>query len=444
MKIINYKTILLIFILVGISSFSLSAQMYNEINANQSVTFSRLKLSPAFVPENKVTFSILTSVGSSFTLPVSYDKIVSKNDKGETVLKLDNLSSNIRSRKFLGDVELDLLSLGIKVKDNFFSLQYGIGIETGLNFDKKFIDFLEKGSSSRLGKNIDVGKLDGNLTSYQQFVLGYANNSLLDGKLTLGARVKLRYGLANAHLKVNKLNVYTSTTDSKAIILDANTQLDFSAGSLLDVETGNKGELKDVKVKKNITYKDINTFKNLGIGFDFGASYKATQKLTVGLSISGLGKQNWKDNTYRFKQKGKRSYKDFDLSDPQKREQVIDSTLATFQKANNNKYSLPFNRKMRLDCSYDFTQSLNAYGSIGLLTMYEDSFPEFNFVGTYTPVNWFSLALGTRYLNEQINIGASLVLGTKLQLFLAVDDLIAMNYSSADQFGFRVGTSFNF
>lgn len=293
MKNIIYTAVAFILILFATS---LKAQRTGEL-----IYFSSLpqasKYNPANHGDNKFYLSlpILNRLDLAFnTSGFTYKDLVNQHPLYKDSLQLDfyGFTDKLKQNNYIGiGLNTSLLGFGFSMnKVNHFSFDLSLNVESRLNFSKHLFNLLTEGTDSQ-EKQLSIFKdklLDA--TSYLTASFGYARD--INEKLTVGANLKLYFGLANINSKRTDVDIkfdgQQMSTISNIEINTANAFATWSMQSAFDDGDVEFGEVENV---------GGNLFKNKGLGIDLGARYKINDKMSVSASVVDLGYIKWKSNT---------------------------------------------------------------------------------------------------------------------------------------------------
>ncbi|MDD4847211.1 MAG: DUF5723 family protein [Bacteroidales bacterium] len=221
-----------------------------------------------------------------------YDKIfkMGPNNTPQSIM-VDGFLDQLKTDNWINlRLNEELLGFGFRLKKNFFSVSYRLHAHGNLNFSDALFKLPFKGNSMYLGEdnpaNIDL-KL--NMNVYQELAIGYQR--VINEKLSIGARPKILFGLAN--IKTNNINAKVYT-DASTYDIRLQYGLDANISSITPII------IKDQKVNVDMDAFTSNiitpSFKNIGFGIDLGAEYKITKEIGVAASINDLGFISWKTN----------------------------------------------------------------------------------------------------------------------------------------------------
>ena len=171
---------------------------------------------------------------------------------------------------------------------------------------------------------------------------------------------------------IGQINV---TTDASSLIVQVNDAYQVTATGQATVHTSG---LKDLRTSGyNAADHTSDYLKNNGWGLDLGATYKVTDKLTLGVSLTDLGYVNWKNNTYSYTldpATAKYTFSGIDIAKvvanaPTYLSAQLDSIKTKFQmkESSSGSYTTYLPGKLYLSGQYEIIQNL----SVGLLLFNE-------------------------------------------------------------------------
>ncbi|MFT5513458.1 MAG: hypothetical protein ACI8SE_001866 [Bacteroidia bacterium] len=227
---------------------------------------------------------------------------IQPDENGDTTLRLSEFTKGFKKKNYISvNSSTDLFSFGMKVKANYFFVNASIINNARFTAPGDFFQFITQGNGgSNLNRKFDFG-FGFDMLSYAEIGLGYSR-TLLDEKLSVGARVHFIKGIATITTNESEFNF---TTDKNTF--DYNLQSNIEINSAISFN-----ELPAIspfdttfKPRDSIGFQEVVNaiFKggNRGMALDVGATYKVTEKFTLSASITNLGKINWNTNTYNWK-----------------------------------------------------------------------------------------------------------------------------------------------
>jgi Family of unknown function (DUF5723) len=207
---------------------------------------------------------------------------------GKTYLSFDKfLTLSQETNSFNTNFGADLFNIGFRVKDkNFFSIGAQTFSSNYGSFSKDLIKLVAEGNANH--STITLNKESVYHTFFSDLFFGYSR-SLIDNKLKIGAKLKIIKG--QSHFQTDNLN-FTLTTDpnsNPAYAINVTGSMQAQAGGIV-------GILTDTLLSPNSNDMIKKNFMGMGTGtgFDLGASYQVTPKLTLSASAINIGNITWK------------------------------------------------------------------------------------------------------------------------------------------------------
>ena len=245
-----------------------SAQaQYNETNNlfyNTFRTPQSGELNPAFFP-NKASFYLsLPGVGMQFGSPLAIRDFM--HTQGDTVTVIDinkafdalGVDNNIHF-----GLNANIFGFGFKVDNLFFTFNSRLVTNFNVNIPSELIDAVRKGNTDLAGSPIStVNILCGdilNSTAYTELAIGAAYH-IEPINLTVGARAKYLYGLANVQTD-NTTAVLTTAPDYSQVRADI--YYEFLTAGVASIDSNGRLALDSKNILRG----------NSGMAFDIGARY---------------------------------------------------------------------------------------------------------------------------------------------------------------------------
>lgn len=230
--------------------------------------------------------------------------------KDSLVLDMPLLMKKIRKNVCIrNEFRLDYLNFSLRTNSNaVITLSLADRFLFGTTIPRSFFDFMLRGNREYMleGKSHDISKLSFSATAFHELGIGFAME--IREKWSVGARMKLLFGIADVSTKVSNLEL---TTDPEMYFITA------SADMQIRKSTGMVGyNLKD----SSFNFSDIGNlkddllaFKNMGLGFDLGLSYKINKNISVSFSVTDLGFINWMQNSQIASTRGEYTFEGIEL-----------------------------------------------------------------------------------------------------------------------------------
>jgi len=188
---------------------------------------------------------------------------------------------------FTAQEQLEILSIGWRLKnDNYLSMGIYQEMDVFAYFPKDPAVLVNEGNKDYINVPFDFSHVS--FTGEAMTVYHVGINKKMDHKLTLGGRLKIYSGIFNVESTNN--NGYFTTRDSPN---GPNYYRHFADNLDIRVNTSGYASLKDNN--KTVEEATADLLKrsffggNIGVGVDFGATYKIEDKITVTGSVQDLG-----------------------------------------------------------------------------------------------------------------------------------------------------------
>lgn len=217
----------------------------------------------------------------------AYSDLVKKN--GDSLqLDFNNLLNTIEDDNFIAfNTKVDLLSFGISFGNRsqiVFNVTENFNFQFG--YPKDFIQLMYRGNTSFGDNTANINNLGLNLTHYREYGLSYSYQ--LNQKLRLGLRAKYLYGMASIY---NENTDITLNTDPTTYELRSTADITLRTAGLTDDGL----DEMDEDISAYLFSRD-----NSGFGFDIGADYEFSEKLSFNASIIDIGSIKWNAYTKSY------------------------------------------------------------------------------------------------------------------------------------------------
>ena len=423
------KRIYLLYLLTGLFTANYSLGQ-NFTLYNMNVVPQRTYSNPALIPKgNKISIGLPLLSSEQLNIRNSgfkYKDVIRHGDDDSLHLDIDNLLGKLSVNNYLSiNYNPDILSVGFLTGKNYFSLNVTEKVDIRFRYPKAFMEFLWKGNGAYLDKEMTFNfGLD--FSHYREYALGYARE--INDKLSVGAKVKYLYGMENFNIKRSDISIYTSAEDY-AITAKAN------------LEINSCGIVSDSAASGFSASKYAFSRKNSGMGIDLGASYKATEKITVSASVIDLGFIKWKDNPTNYishDQNAKFTYNGFELnqlingdsSSTKDIGKTLGDSLSKIFKIDtlHKSYKTNLSSQIYLGANYSLTEKSTAgviiYGQVFDKTFHPGLALSYN----HQLANWVNVsATYSMYNKSYTNLGLGVALrGGPVQFYLVTDNLLGM------------------
>lgn len=213
---------------------------------------------------------------------------------------LDGLSNKNRLDAY---VNYNLFSIGFRAFKGINLLEVNLRSNTNVSLPYELFEFM-KTTGSR--ENYSLSDIGLRTQSYMELALGHSHR--INDQLTIGAKMKLLFGLAYADLSVERLDL-TMNGDEWRVVGDARLKAAV-LNSAFSHEEPNKNAPDG---RQRVDGLDDVAFgmPGFGLAFDLGATYKVTEDLTVSAGLTDLGFINW-GKTQQASSRGEYTFGGFD------------------------------------------------------------------------------------------------------------------------------------
>lgn len=421
------KKLLIILSILGLTGSAFAQRdigLYSMHN-----TFQRKYLNPAYQPNSKMHWGlplISSFSASAYNTGFNVGQLFTLNGESED-LNSAEIVSKMKELNTLGvNVNVDLLSIGFSTGKGFASLSVRERIDFQFNYSSDFMRLLTEGNGGDLiGKRINADGLGIDLSVYTEMGFGYSH--MVNDKLTVGATAKYLLGQLNVNTVKTELGI-TTDAETYAIKMDG----------ALDIRTSGIAFDNFDKIDSVIEATASDITGSSGFGVDLGATYKLTDRITLGASIIDLGSIKWAEdrsfvyqtNQFEFEYSGV-DYFDFVSNDDDNDffTELLDSLESTLTPDKTQKsYRSPLPTRLMLSGSYKLTPRSEA--GVVLLNNVQQETAKFSASAYYAVAlkDWVSATVNASYLNRSIsNVGAGLMfrLGS-VQIYAMADNLLGV------------------
>lgn len=315
-----------------ISAFALLCQSQANAQITQSSYYlnsveTRYMLNPALTPNRGyIKIPLINANVEAYSNALNIEGIgdVIENSSSASYFTEDNFMNRLKTHNQVNlNFTNDIISFGWFKGKGFWNANVSLKLDLGANIPQSIFKFLRdaRGFNELDWTNYssNVSNLKLNLNSYLETGVGYSHP--INDKLTIGGRVKLLWGIANANVNVNKISVNTKVTgispnqDWSRLNHEgiANMRGNASIQTNASLEASMKGFV--MKDNEDGYVSDVRRENNFGIagmgfGVDLGAEYKITPNITVSVAVLDLGFISWNKNSNHFaKANNEKEYK---------------------------------------------------------------------------------------------------------------------------------------
>jgi hypothetical protein len=344
----------LILSLVGFSQKNLT--LFNMRGIPQAVY-----VNPSFMPQARFYLSLPLGM-QNFSVSNSgfvYDDLIKKNADGKNVFNSEKVLSVLEQKNVLTlNAQQELLGVGVKILGFYFNANISHRFNFNFIYPKDLVQFVVEGNGKNLlDKRASLDGLGVNLASYMEYGIGVTKE--IGNRFSVGGRVKALSGVANIHTRKSNLGIYTDPTTFD-ITIDGGAEFNSSNVNGLFAESTRSAALKSLP-------SSAFDFKNSGVGFDLGFSFKTNNNLTLTASIIDLGSITWNKDVKTYIQKDFNfTFRGVDfnqfLADTTKTptKALSDTLQAIFQQETNTaSYKTGIGTKYYVGAFYNFTKKIS-------------------------------------------------------------------------------------
>ena len=208
------------------------------------------------------------------------------------------MNSSVGAEEFLGKLDTDnflnlsnnlsLFSIGTKREKAFTTFGINLRTDADICLPYSLFDFMKN-----LGKSqtYEVSSLSAKVNSRLEFAFGYSRR--LSNRLSIGARIKLLAGVANAEADIDRMDI-RMTED----IWSIQSQGTLRTSSFLDIPTNEESgaEISEPSDKELLDFDNVKikpTVSGFGAAIDLGAELEVLDGLKISLAVNDLGYMYW-------------------------------------------------------------------------------------------------------------------------------------------------------
>ena len=429
------KHLLILLMVISVWGNAQNLTMYG----NQFIAQST-RSNPAFTPNANFHFGL--PLISSFGVGVVNTGFVMSDAlkvvEGQTRLTMVDVLPKLAEDNYIGmDMELDLLSVGFRVKNSYFQINLTEKVDFNFDYSKNFMTFLSKGPGAPefLGDSVLIDNTGFRFNHYRE--LGVSFSHKFNDALSIGFRPKLLFGLGTFQNDRTDIAFYTDPDDYELTVTTS-----------LGISTAGYSKAVDNIENFDIVNYLTNT-KNLGFGVDMGASYKVNNNILVSASMSDFGIIKWKEDAKRYyNNNAKFAYNGLDLNEllanqETYTEELSDSIQSIFAlQESNQEFRTALSSKFHLSGMYQFNKTFSTSVLTRGVLFRNKLYPSFTLQGNMRLRNFLFASVSYSAMNRSYNnIGGSLALnlGT-VQLYAASDNIFGVTrLDYTKNLNFRLG-----
>lgn len=427
-----------------LTGFGAHAQMMDVTMYHMKDLPLNNQLNPAFQPKNGSTYMALPFIPflapTSIGISVTGDNINFGNLFGD---KPDYKSIITSSDKYgIGQVSFEYspISFGFMIKDMYFTFDVKTKITTDGRVTKDLEELIWYGNGDPLtiGRNLDMDGFGATGTAYAEVALGFSKE-VIKNQLFLGGKIKYLQGGAFAQATMGDDSYIYTDEDTYAITVGFNPDI-YLAGLPVDVPFGTPISLDSLTKFGKYNFKT----DSRGVGFDLGGSWDIpwVKGLNVSASVINVGFIDWSGvKAVAAHPNDPIVFDGFDVKDGKEFfDELIDSlkmkaeVIAT--SGSHRKWLYP---TAYAGINYEIGRYFNVGGLFGYQFGKYENLPMFA-VSANTQNFMVNASASFSYFNNRPNVGLGLLFGRRgCQFHLIVDNMLAINYKTAQQTNIRMG-----
>ena len=237
---------------------------------------------PAWVPEKKVHIGLPTLfVGGGVSNIDLESMLLTQGDS--TVVDLEAVMNTVGDEVRAGfEVAAHPVYFSMAFGSYRIGLEYSINHHTSIGVPGDLVKFLAKGNAPFADRVLNLGP---NLysTTYHKFSIPFSYER---ENWTFGIRASLLKGVAALSTERSQLEL-TSDMDKNEMYVQGDYMIQSSALLAIDTSSSLGASLNEDFID------DLFTTNNTGFSLDVGVRFQPTEKISLGASMTGIGKIKW-------------------------------------------------------------------------------------------------------------------------------------------------------
>ncbi len=358
-----------------------------------------------------------------------------RSEGTNTYLSFPKFLTTAIDRNYMNfNTSLDVFNIGFRVKDkNFFSIGSQVFGTADASFSKSFVKLLAEGNATNT--TITLNNESMYINAFSALFLGYSR-SLMNDRLKIGVKVKMLNGLAEMQANKDNFNA-TITTDpnsNPAYALSVTSKIQIPVAGLMAIAIDSA-----LNATAGNSLGSNATKMGSGTGFDLGASFQVTSKLTVSASVINIGSINWKKEYSGKFMNGKSGSINYggekvDINNPDANKDASDNFEKVFKDAFDPKFvegaytsSLPKNMYVAVNYKISEKHQVSAVHRIQSYNGTSNSVTGLNYA--FTPKQIIQLLGGVNFLDfKDPSFGAGIVFSPgPIQLHILADNVSGLS-----------------
>ena len=329
-------------------------------------------MNPAIKPGNKFNIGLPVISGINFGFGNNFLNLDNLFTPGDTIsswppadFNVDKLAGSLKDNNTIfADANIQLFGLGFMIGQDlniFFDVTDRVEVKT--IFPKEIMKLYISGYDQFLNQTINLSGLNMRAQYFREVGVGFSKD--VTGKLRVGAKAKLLFGVASLNFDNRALSLKINNDFSQTITADAS--LDISGKQRIntlkdDLSSGGKiGQFFRDYLKT--------PFSNTGLGIDLGAVYTINNMLSVSAAVTDIGYINWKDDLKSYEANTTFGFQGISLEDIVNKIPSVDSLLKAIADTVKNSFlenATPAAYKTFLPTNVTIGANLNLYSVVSL------------------------------------------------------------------------------
>ena len=312
---------------------------------------------------------------------------------------------------FYSNTNWNLLNVGIRLKSNsYLSVSQNLKSLNYVSITGSGMQLAAYGNAPFIGKKVSINP-NLQLLNYSETSIGLAQKI---GKFQVGAKLKVLNGITAVSTTKSDLSLYTDA-DVYQLTLASDYQV-FTAPS------------QDVQSLIDNDSDLANKIQGHGFGFDLGAQFSLTDKITLAASVQDLGNIKWtgKDNS----SKGQTTYSGVDATAMfTKKENVklavnLDTLVnqLNFKSVDDAKFTTDIPTSYNLSGTFQINSKLSASALVSSAQYHGQSSNAFLINGQYQLLPVLNVGLSYGMRNASSMLGANITIEKGIFQFFALSD----------------------
>jgi len=358
--------------------------------------------------------------------------VLSKNAQNRLFIDDQSLISALKNHNYTGaDFQNELITLGFRMDQNYFSMNISERVETRFGYPLDFMKLMVNGNDYFMQQDIaaQLGGLGLDFTHFREIGFGFSRN--WTEELTAGARLKFLQGMGSVNFEKWDLDLYTAPKGYDLLLqadLLVNTSLPIDLAPLEGIED------RDFELSEEEMRNYLTDFGNPGFAIDLGGFYQINEQFSVAASLRDLGFISWTSkvenfalyNEFEFSGFEFDSYFDDENNDDPFQEDM-DSIIDTFDVIETqNAYTTMLPAKIFISGAYNLT-SMHKFALLGRGEFYAGKFyPSATASYNFQPIPQFGTSLSYSVIHanfHNLGFGFHANFGP-VQLYAVVDNLL--------------------